>query len=38
MQIIFNWTSSGDFCLSGIEIGYKDLYDNKWSDKAKPNK
>lgn len=38
IQVVFNGTSNGDFCLSGMEIGYKDLYDNKWSDKAKPNK
>lgn len=37
MQIVFNGTSTWDFCLSGIEIWYKDLYDNKWTDKAKPN-
>ena len=37
IQIIFTGTSNGDFCLSWIEIWYKDLYDNKWSDKAKPN-
>lgn len=38
IQIVFNGSSKWDFCLSGIEIWYKDLYDNKWSDKAKPNK
>lgn len=37
IQIIFSGTSTWDFCLSWIEIGYKDLYDNKGSDKAKPN-
>lgn len=37
IQIIFTGTSTGDFCLSWIEIWYKDLYDNKGSDKAKPN-
>ena len=37
MQIVFSGTSNWDFCLSWIEIGYKDLYDNQWSDKAKPN-
>ena len=38
IQIVFSGTSNGDFCLSWIEIWYKDLYDNEWSDKAKPNK
>ena len=38
IQIVFTGTSTGDFCLSGIEIWYKNLYDNEWSDKAKPNK
>jgi hypothetical protein len=37
IQIRFNGTSVWDFCLSWIEIWYKDLYDNKNSDKAKPN-
>ena len=38
IQIVFSGTSNWDFCLSWIEIGYKDLYDTKWSDRAKPNK
>jgi hypothetical protein len=38
IQVVFSGTSNGDFCLSWIEIWYKDLYDNEWSDKAKPNK
>lgn len=38
IQVVFSGTSNWDFCLSWIEIGYKDLYDNKGSDKAKPNK
>ena len=38
IQIVFNGTSNWDFCLSWIEIGYKDLYDTKGSDRAKPNK
>lgn len=37
IQIVFTGTSNGDFCLSWIEIWYKDLYDNKWSDRAKSN-
>lgn len=37
IQVVFNWDSVGDFCLSWLEIWYKDLYDNKNSDKAKPN-
>jgi hypothetical protein len=37
IQIVFTGTSNGDFCLSWIEIWYKDLYDNKWSDRAKAN-
>lgn len=37
IQIVFNGNSVWDFCLSWMEIGYKDLYDNKNSDKAKPN-
>lgn len=37
IQVLFNWTSVGDFCLSWMEIWYKDLYDNNNSDKAKPN-
>lgn len=35
IQIIFRWESSWDFCLSGLEIWYKDLYDAKMADKAK---
>lgn len=38
IQVLFSGTSNWDFCLSWIEIWYKDLYDNKGSDKAKPNK
>lgn len=38
IQVLFSGTSNWDFCLSWMEIGYKDLYDNKGSDKAKPNK
>lgn len=38
IQIVFSGTSNWDFCLSWIEIWYKDLYDTKWSDRAKPNK
>ena len=38
IQVVFSGNSNGDFCLSWIEIWYKDLYDNEWSDKAKPNK
>lgn len=37
IQVTFSGTSNGDFCLSWMEIWYKDLYDNKGSDKAKPN-
>jgi hypothetical protein len=37
IQVVFWGTSVWDFCLSGMEIWYKDLYDNKFSDKAKPN-
>ena len=37
IQVVFNGTSNWDFCLSWMELGYKDLYDNKWTDKAKPN-
>ena len=37
IQVVFSGNSNGDFCLSWIEIWYKDLYDNEWSDKAKPN-
>jgi hypothetical protein len=37
IQVVFRGSSNGDFCLSWMEIGYKDLYDNKNSDKAKPN-
>lgn len=37
IQVVFNGTSNWDFCLSWMEIWYKDLYDNKNSDKAKPN-
>ena len=37
IQIIFSGNAVWDFCLSWIEIWYKDLYDNKKSDKAKPN-
>ena len=38
IQIVFNGTSNWDFCLSWIEIWYKDLYDTKGSDRATPNK
>lgn len=37
IQVVFKWASNWDFCLSWMEIWYKDLYDNKNSDKAKPN-
>ena len=37
IQLIFKGSSNWEFCLSGMEIGYKDLYDNKMEDKAKPN-
>lgn len=37
IQVVFSGSSNGDFCLSWMEIWYKDLYDNKGSDKAKPN-
>lgn len=37
IQIVFNGNSLWDFCLSGMEIWYKDLYDNNTKDRAKPN-
>lgn len=37
IQVVFSGTSNWDFCLSWMEIGYKDLYDTKGSDRAKPN-
>lgn len=37
IQVIFKWTSNWEFCLSGMEVWYKDLYDNYMQDKAKPN-
>lgn len=38
IQLIFRWESTGDFCLTGIEIWYKNLYDSNVSDKAKQRK
>ena len=37
IQVVFKGSSNWDFCLSGMEIWYKDLYDNNMQDKAKPN-
>lgn len=37
IQVVFKGNSNWDFCLSGMEIWFKDLYDNKMEDKAKPN-
>lgn len=37
IQILFNWKSIWDFCLSWIEIWYKELYDIDNKDRAKPN-
>lgn len=34
IQVIFKWSSTGTFCLSWMEIWYKDLYDSNVSDKA----
>lgn len=36
IQVIFKGTSNWDFCLSGMEVWYKQLYDNNSTDKAKP--
>ena len=38
IQVIFKGNSNWDFCLSWMEIWYKDLYDNFMQDKATPNK
>ena len=38
MQVIFKGTSNWEFCLSWMEVWYKELYDNKMEDKARPNK
>lgn len=38
IQVIFRWESAWDFCLTGIEIWYKNLYDSNVSDKAKKRK
>lgn len=38
IQVIFKWTSNWEFCLSWMEVWYKELYDNKMEDKARPNK
>lgn len=37
IQVVFTWNSNWDFCLSWLEIWYKDLYDNNFKDKAKPS-
>lgn len=38
IQVIFKGTSNWEFCLSWMEVWYKELYDNKMEDKARPNK
>ena len=35
IQIIFKWNSFGEFCLSGLEIWYKDLYESDPKDRSK---
>jgi hypothetical protein len=38
IQVIFRWETTWDFCLSWLEIWYKNLYDSNVSDKAKKRK
>lgn len=38
IQLIFRWESTWDFCLSWLEIWYKNLYDANMTDKAKKSR